>query len=246
MSNKMGISRLALIAMLATGPAAVYAQDTTETPPAEGEATMEPSAEGTMDDTTTTTETVPVEPVEGTTEMGETAEMEEPAQPVEGQIVMQGENTALASNLMGSSVYSTEDESIGDISDMIVNLDGTVEGVVIGVGGFLGIGEKRVAIEMGQLEVMTDENGETRLQTAATREDLEGAPEFVSMAEQEAENAAAEPVGDPMGTTGTGGMAPADGTMAPADGTEMAPAGDTGMAPADGTATEGTTEPAGN
>ena len=238
MSNTMAISRLALMAVLATGPAAVYAQTTTETPAEDGTTmeTTEPNAEaeGTADDMTTTTETVPVEStteMDASGEMADTAEMEEPAQPVEGQIVMQGENTALASNLMGSSVYSMDDESIGDISDMIVNLDGTVEGVVIGVGGFLGIGEKQVAIEMGQLEVMTGENGETRLQTAATREDLEAAPEFVSMDEQEAENAAAQPVeGDAMGTTGTGGMAPADdATMAPADGT-----------------TEGTTEPAGN
>ncbi|WP_299817004.1 PRC-barrel domain-containing protein [uncultured Jannaschia sp.] len=234
MSNTMGISRLALIAMLATGPAAVYAQDTTATPPAEDSTDMEPATEGTMDDTTT--ETVPVE-IEGTTETGETAEMEEPAQPVEGQIVMQGENTALASDLMGSPVHSMDGESIGDISDMIVNLDGTVEGVVIGVGGFLGLGEKAVAIEMGQLEVMTDENGETRLQTAATREDLEAAPEFVSMEDQEA--AANQPAADTMGTTGTGGMAPADSTG-------MAPAGDAGMAPAGDAATEETTEPAGN
>ena len=233
MSIATNASRLALIAALSVGPTALLAQTATvTTPPADGttapaDGTMAPAdtttapADGTMApaDTTTAPADGTMAPADGTTTgAAPAAEPEVPAKPVEGQITMQGENTALASNLIGATVYSSTDESIGDINDMIVNLDGTVEGVVIGVGGFLGLGEKNVAVEMGQLTVMTDpENNETRLQTAATREDLEAAPEFVSMEDQMAAERAAQP---PADTT-----VPADGT-APATGTApAAPAG---------------------
>ena len=121
-------------------------------------------------------------------------DMEQPAKPVEGQITMQSENTILAQSLIGSSVYSTEGESIGDIDDLIVNLDGTVEGVVIGVGGFLGLGEKDVAIEMASLSTQTDENGTVRLMSNATKADLEAAEAFMTAEDQAAAS---------MGTTGT-------------------------------------------
>lgn len=105
---------------------------------------------------------------------------EEPAKPVEGQIRMQGENTILADNLMGTNVYSTSGENIGKIDDLIVNLDGSVEGAVIGVGGFLGIGEKWVAVEMTSLSTQQDENGNVTLTSSATKADLEAAEPFVT------------------------------------------------------------------
>ena len=118
--------------------------------------------------------------------------------PVEGQIRMQSENTILAEDLIGSSVYSENGESIGDINNLIVSLDGMVEGVVIGVGGFLGLGEKDVAIEMASLAVSTDDNQNTRLMTSATKEDLEAAEEFVTVNQQ---RAAAPASTDTMTTT---------------------------------------------
>jgi sporulation protein YlmC with PRC-barrel domain len=120
------------------------------------------------------------------TDSAQTAETETPAKPVEGQITMQGENTILAGSLIGSSVYSASGESIGDIDDLIVNLDGTVDGVVIGVGGFLGIGEKDVAIEMASLSTTTDDNGNVRLMSNATKADLEAADPFMTAADQAA------------------------------------------------------------
>ena len=219
MSIKSVTSHVALVALLAAGPTALLAQTTTQTtPPADGAAV--PPADG------TTTGVAP-------TDAAPMAETEMPPQPVEGQITMQSDGTVLASNLMGSSVHSTDDETIGNISDMIINLDGTVEGVVIGVGGFLGLGEKAVAIEMSSLTVTTDENGDARLQSSATREDLEAAEEFQTMEDQAAEQQAAQPVVD---TT-----VPAEVTRMPADGTTTPPDG--GVAPVVGTTApaEGTT-----
>ncbi|KKK47726.1 hypothetical protein LCGC14_3152270 [marine sediment metagenome] len=120
------------------------------------------------------------------------APAEEIAKPVEGQITMQSENTILADDLIGSNVYSDAGEKIGDVEDLIVSLDGSVEGVVIGVGGFLGMGEKWVAVKMDSLSTMTDESGTLRLVSSATKTDLEAAEAFKTAQDMEAEQQALE------------------------------------------------------
>lgn len=60
----------------------------------------------------------------------------------------------LASNMIGKSVLTGEADdaaTIGDINDVIIGRDGSVRAVIVGVGGFLGIGEKEVAVEMERL-----------------------------------------------------------------------------------------------
>ena len=117
----------------------------------------------------------------------------EPApKPVDGQIRLQSENSILASELLGAPVYSPSEELIGDIEDVILTLDGEVEGVVIGVGGFLGIGKKLVAVEMSAVSVTPDEFGDMRLYLSASRADLEAAPVFETKAVQEANERARE------------------------------------------------------
>ncbi len=119
----------------------------------------------------------------------------EPVAKVDGQIVKQDEGTVLANTIIGSTVYSPSDENIGDVNDLIITTDGSVDGVVVGVGGFIGIGEKDVAIAMDELEMRQDENGNMKLVLDATVEQLEAAEEFVTasdqrnmMQEQEASN----------------------------------------------------------
>ena len=58
----------------------------------------------------------------------------------------------MASDLIGTRVVSANNESIGDINDVIMGRDGQVMAVVVGVGGFLGIGEKDVAVPFASLE----------------------------------------------------------------------------------------------
>ncbi|WP_331819656.1 PRC-barrel domain-containing protein [Aurantimonas sp. A2-1-M11] len=55
-------------------------------------------------------------------------------------------------DLDGKDVYDTAGESIGSISDVLVSEDGEVMAVLVGVGGFLGIGQKDVAVSMSALE----------------------------------------------------------------------------------------------
>jgi hypothetical protein len=116
--------------------------------------------------------------------------------PVTGQILVQDANTVLAKqDLIGQTVYATDEAKIGSISDLIINKDGkNVEGFVIGVGGFLGIGEKNVALKMDRLKMAPSADGSLRLTMDAKKDELTNAPTFQSRKDQQAEQRrAAEP-----------------------------------------------------
>ena len=57
-----------------------------------------------------------------------------------------------ASKLIGSAVYDPSDQKIGTIDELVLNPDGKVADVVLGVGGFLGAGEKHVAVAMAEVK----------------------------------------------------------------------------------------------
>ena len=107
--------------------------------------------------------------------------------PVEGQIIMQSENTVLASVLKGASVYGPEGSSIGSITDLIVGTDGKIDGVVIGVGGFLGVGARDLGVKWDKIQLHPQDSDRVRLILSATKDDLKNAPPFKSKAEQEQE-----------------------------------------------------------
>jgi sporulation protein YlmC with PRC-barrel domain len=82
--------------------------------------------------------------------------------------------SARASKLIGSSVYKG-DTSIGAIEDILVDLDhGSLKAFVLSVGGFLGIGNKLVAIPISQIKLGT----EAKFTTELTKEQLTNAPAF--------------------------------------------------------------------
>ena len=56
-----------------------------------------------------------------------------------------------STNLRGTRVYGANNENIGEINDVLISRTGKVAAVIIGVGGFLGIGEKDVAVPMSML-----------------------------------------------------------------------------------------------
>src|SRR5580704_927627 len=62
------------------------------------------------------------------------------------------EDQMRASKLIGSAVYDPSEQKIGTIDELVLNADGKVADVVLGVGGFLGAGEKRVAVAMADLK----------------------------------------------------------------------------------------------
>ena len=82
-----------------------------------------------------------------------------------------------ASELMGADVRTADDEDIGSVSDLIIDKDGQVVAVVVGVGGFLGMGEKNVAISWDKV-TQTGTADDQQLRIDATRDELTSAPEF--------------------------------------------------------------------
>ncbi|UUP17206.1 PRC-barrel domain-containing protein [Nitratireductor thuwali] len=83
-----------------------------------------------------------------------------------------------ADNLMGTAVYGANDEHVGEIGDVVLTPEGEVEAIIVDVGGFLGLGEKEVAISMEKLVFTTDEGGDLFLYTELTQEQLEAQPAY--------------------------------------------------------------------
>jgi sporulation protein YlmC with PRC-barrel domain len=71
-------------------------------------------------------------------------------------------------------VYGSEGDRVGEVERIILTQEGEVETIVVDVGGFLGLGEKPVAVSLDQLLAGEDEaNGEMRLSVNHTEEELE-------------------------------------------------------------------------
>jgi sporulation protein YlmC with PRC-barrel domain len=112
----------------------------------------------------------------------------------------------LASTLLGTSVYNGENQSLGEINDVLFDADGQLRTVVIGVGGFLGIAERDVAVPWKALSVSRDENQDLMLRLDVSREQLENAPEFESVEDRRmAEEAARAAQSPPVAGFGAGG-----------------------------------------
>ncbi|HEY2733847.1 MAG TPA: PRC-barrel domain-containing protein, partial [Polyangiales bacterium] len=62
------------------------------------------------------------------------------------------------SKLVGTDVYGSDNSKIGDINDVLIGSGGSVQAVVVGVGGFLGVGEKNVAIPFDALNISRKAN----------------------------------------------------------------------------------------
>lgn len=95
----------------------------------------------------------------------------------QGYLASAPANGMQASELIGTELKTSGDESVGEIGDLIIDQNGQVVAVVVSVGGFLGMGEKHVAIEWDAVQMSaTPDNQELRVDT--TREELESAPNF--------------------------------------------------------------------
>jgi len=84
--------------------------------------------------------------------------------------------------LIGTAVYGTEDEWIGEIEDIAMTDGGSIEAVIVDVGGFFGLGAKPVAVKMDMVQLRRGE-GDTfgaglRAYVSATEEEIESLPEW--------------------------------------------------------------------
>ncbi len=92
-------------------------------------------------------------------------------------VVTEATNSVYASDLIGQSVYGSTDEKTGDINDLLLDEAGNVTAVIIGVGGFIGLGEKDVAVTLESLTI-TSVDSSYRISIRATEAELESAPVY--------------------------------------------------------------------
>ena len=85
-------------------------------------------------------------------------------------------NEIRASKLIGTTVRNPAGETIGDINEILVDKSGKVAAVVVGVGGFLGMGEREVALAFESLQMTRDKDGKDLLTVNATKDTLRAAP----------------------------------------------------------------------
>lgn len=83
-----------------------------------------------------------------------------------------------ASKLIGTRVNNEAGERIGEVNKIVLSKDGKVAAVVVGVGGFLGMGEHEVAVKFESLRRTQDANNNTVVAMSATKDSLKAAPEW--------------------------------------------------------------------
>ena len=81
-----------------------------------------------------------------------------------------------ASKLIGTNVLNAANETVGSINEIVLGKDGRVAAVIIGVGGFLGIGEREVAVNFNSIRKARDQNNNLVLTMDATKDSLKAAP----------------------------------------------------------------------
>jgi sporulation protein YlmC with PRC-barrel domain len=113
-----------------------------------------------------------------------------------------------ASKFTGINIYNNNDENVGEVNEVMVDKDGSIRAVVIGVGGFLGIGEKNVALPFKSIQWVDT----PRATAAATN------PPATTTTPATGTNAANTGLTGTTGTTGAAGTGvDATGTVAAAN-----------------------------
>jgi hypothetical protein len=123
-----------------------------------------------------------------------------------GFIAAQDKDKWLASkNLIGASVTGPSNQTVGKISDLLVDHDGKIIAAVIGVGGFLGIGEKDVAVPFKSLDLTRDGDNNEKVAFRFTKDELKQAPTFAALAPPAPKTATAPAGRNPPPGTGMAG-----------------------------------------
>jgi uncharacterized protein YrrD len=92
-----------------------------------------------------------------------------------------GAEERTADRLIGADVYGREGENVATVDDLVLGDTGEVTHAVIDVGGFLGMGEHTVALEIDDIDILwNDADGNVRVQLPMTQEELESLPEYES------------------------------------------------------------------
>jgi len=97
-----------------------------------------------------------------------------------GFVQQQNVNDWRGSKLIGASVYGPDNNSIGEISDVLIAIDGKIRAAVVGVGGFLGVGEKDVALPFDALNITRQAGSSSiaKITVSFSKDELKNAPAF--------------------------------------------------------------------
>lgn len=98
--------------------------------------------------------------------------------------VQQGQDW-LAYELLGTDIMNNQEENIGEVADIVIDPSGKVRAVVASVGGFLGVGERHVAVSWDALKIGHDKNGDMTAMLNTTKEELKNAPEYKYQSDEE-------------------------------------------------------------
>ena len=94
-------------------------------------------------------------------------------------VTKQTSDQHLASKFNGTDVIGTDDAKIGDVSDVLFDKDNKVIAFIVGVGGFLGIGAKDVAIDPTSFQAVPGKDAtDMKLRLSMTKDELKAAPAF--------------------------------------------------------------------
>jgi sporulation protein YlmC with PRC-barrel domain len=83
----------------------------------------------------------------------------------------------MSSKLVGANVYNNQNESLGEIEDLVIDNGKTITGVVVSVGGFLGMGESYVVLDPSTV-VLNEKDGKWRAFVDTSKDNLKNAPKF--------------------------------------------------------------------
>ncbi len=89
--------------------------------------------------------------------------------------------TLSADKILGANIYDASGQSVGSVTDLVLDGEDSISAAVVDIGGFLGIGARTVALPIDEAKFQVNEMGENlRIDTVMTREQIEGLPEYTN------------------------------------------------------------------
>ena len=90
-----------------------------------------------------------------------------------------------ASDIIGMDVRNTMNEDLGEIEDVIIDDGKTIRAIVLDIGGFLGAGDRHVAVTPGSVLIVKEQDGSQHAVVNATKDTLTNAPQFKAPTQQQ-------------------------------------------------------------
>src|SRR3954447_7374645 len=195
------VSTLALTSALAQTSSSPSTSPSTSSPPA---ATSTPSTPNASPSTTSPSASSTSTP--STSNTAAKAPASTGAVAADKFVTKQSPDQFLASKFKGTDVIGTDDKKIGDVSDILFDKDKKILAYIVGVGGFLGIGQKDVALDPAAFQQVPGSSAnDYKLRLSMTKDELKNAPTFEPYKEARpattSSNAPTRPMGAPPPAT---------------------------------------------